>query len=61
MNSDTFWIGCFENGLSTGNYIVIYSDGEFRVGEIYFKDGKKRFRGTFYETNGKEEQFDYEP
>ena len=33
-------IGYFENGgLSTGNYIYICWNGEFRVGERYTKDG----------------------
>jgi hypothetical protein len=40
-------IGYFKNGLrSTGNYIVIHSDGEFRVGESYLKDGEEWRRGT---------------
>jgi hypothetical protein len=30
------------------------------VGEAYLKDGEKRDRGTWYEKNGKEEQFEYE-
>jgi hypothetical protein len=45
--------------LSTGKYIRIYSDGEFRVGEYYMKEGKKRDRYTKYCTDGKEEQYDW--
>ncbi len=40
------FIGYYENGLSTGNYIHIFGNGWFRVGEIYFKDGKRWRRGT---------------
>jgi hypothetical protein len=28
------------------------------VGEIYFKDGERRERGTTYMKNGKEEKYD---
>ncbi len=38
--------------MSTGNYIYILEDGEFRVGECYMKDGKKWSRGTEYYTDG---------
>ncbi len=45
--------------MSTGNYIIIYSDGEFRVGEYYLKEGRKWSRGTKYLTNGKEKKYDF--
>ncbi len=52
-------IGYYENGKwSTDNYIFIFSDGDFRVGEIYQKDGKKWKRGTTYFTNGTEKKYD---
>jgi hypothetical protein len=35
-------IGYLKNGNWTGNFIRILEDGEFRVGEIYEKDGKRR-------------------
>ncbi len=42
----------------TGNYITIYSDGEFIVGEWYRKDGRRGDRYTKYWTDGSEEKFD---
>jgi hypothetical protein len=43
MNNGFIRIGYFENGLlSTGNYIFIFNDGEFWVGEIFWNDGKRR-------------------
>ncbi len=58
----TITIGFFKNGywLSTGHYITINSDGEFRVGECYMKDGRRWRRGTTYKKNGKEEKYDEE-
>ncbi len=59
-DGDAIQIGYFKNRqLSTGKYIRIYSDGEFRVGEYYMKEGKKRDRYTKYCTDGKEEQYDW--
>ncbi len=54
-------IGYYEHGeLSTGNYIIIHSDGKFKVGEIYNKDGGRRGdRGTRYNRDGTEEQYGY--
>ncbi len=34
------YIGYFENGVGTGNYIQIFKSGKFCVGEGYKKDGK---------------------
>ncbi len=52
-------IGYFEDGLgSTGNYITIYSDGRFRVGEVFMKDGRRWIRGTQYNTDGTENEFE---
>ncbi len=31
-----------------GNYIRIFSDGEFKVGEFYLKDGEMHRRGALY-------------
>jgi hypothetical protein len=45
--------------VSTGNYIYIDSGGLFRVGELYFKNGKKQWRGTEYNTNGSEKKYDF--
>ncbi len=44
--------------MSTGNYIYIFSDGEFRVGECYFKEGDKLNRGKRYYTDGTEKKYD---
>ncbi len=53
------YIGYWQNGsLSTGNYITISKDGWFKVGEEYFKDGKRRDRGTWYYTDGKEKHYE---
>ena len=42
-------IGYYEDDyVAAGNYIDIYNDGEFHVGEYYFKDGKKWNRGIRY-------------
>ncbi len=58
FNAGDILIASYENGSYTGNYIIIYGDGVFRVGEFYLKDGKRRDRGTWYYINGKEEQYD---
>ncbi len=51
----SIFIGYFENGkLSTGKYIEILSNGWFRVGEIYLKEGKRWKRGKLYRKNGSE-------
>ncbi len=53
-------IGYYENGRSsTGHYITITSAGPFRVGERYMKEGIRRERGTQYNTDGTEEQFNF--
>ena len=39
-NYGTIIIGYYENGRCAGNYIYIYSNGEFDVGEVYMKDGE---------------------
>ncbi len=60
-NNGRITIGYFENDdVSTGNYITIYWNGEFRVGKYYTKDGVSWERGTQYYTNGKEEKYDEE-
>ncbi len=52
-------IGYFENGWSsTGNYIHIYSDGGFQVGDMYLTDGEIWNRGTSYKTDGTEKKYD---
>jgi len=52
-------IGYFEKGyLAPGNYLWIYSDGKFHVGERYLKDGKRWDKYTQYLTNGKQIKFD---
>ncbi len=51
-------IGYFENGLSTGNHIRIYWNGDFKVGEVYLKDGLRWIRGTEYNKNGTECPYD---
>ena len=55
-NDGTIDIGYFENGDETGYYID--SDGTFWVGEIYFKDGERRKRVTWYLTDGNEYKYD---
>ncbi len=44
--------------MSTGNYIYIDYDGGFKVGDYYRKDGNRWRRGTWYYTNGTEEEYD---
>ncbi len=55
-------IGYYENSeWSTGtNYIYIYDDGVFLVGERYMREGRRRDRRTVYKTDGKEEKYDQE-
>ena len=43
----TIDIRYFNNGYAApGNYLRIHSYGEFKVGEMYLKDGKRCYRGT---------------
>jgi len=52
-------IGYWDKGLEApGNYINIFSDGRFHVGEIYMKDAKKWIKGTRYYTDGRTEVYD---
>ena len=52
-------IGYYKDGeCATGNYLEIWSDGNFEVGECYLKDGKLCYRGTQYKTDGTTEEFD---
>ncbi len=54
-------IAYYENGgWPAGNYIYIYSSGEFAVGERYFKDGRIWERSTEYKTDGSEEKYEFE-
>ncbi len=55
-NYGVIHLGYFENGSYTGNYIRIYSDGEFWVGERYLKDEKRGDRWTQYMTDGREKK-----
>ncbi len=57
---DQITIGYFDDDdyKGTGNYIQISVDGVFRVGERYMKDGDKWVRGTQYNLDGTEEQYD---
>ncbi len=60
LDLGTIHIGYFENGVwSTGNYIYIYPDGRFNVGERYIKYGERRGRGTEYYTDGTEDKYGY--
>ncbi len=53
------YIGYWEDGdYSPGPYIRVYSEGKLRVGEIYMKDGVRWKRGTEYNTDGIEWQYD---
>ncbi len=45
--------------MSTGDYIAIFSSGNFEVGERYLKDGERWNRKTEYKTDGTEEQYDF--
>ena len=60
INSNgTIWIQYWNNGrVAPGNYIYIFSDGRFDVGEFYLKDGKRRLRCTQYFTDGTTQDFD---
>ena len=59
-NNGVITIGTFENGrYSTGNYIRIYSDGEFHVGDMYLTNGEIWSRGTSYMPDGTEEEFEW--
>ncbi len=51
-------IGYWNNGEhAPGNFIWIDSDGEYRVGEMYFKDGKMCWRGTVYKEDGTSQKY----
>ena len=53
------YIEYFDTGAtSPGKSIAIWSDGDFRVGEIYLKDRQKCKRGTWYKIDGTTEEFD---
>ncbi len=56
-NYGVITIGYFEDGDYTGNYIRIFSSGNFRVGEKYIEDGWRKISGTKYNEDGTEEQF----
>ncbi len=43
--------------MGTGHYIHIRSDGDFNVGEVYMKDGKRLDRGIVYRTDEEEEEY----
>ncbi len=59
-SSGDIHIGYFENSRhSTGHYIIIFSDFKFDVGEIFWKDGHERARGTEYNTDGTEVKYAY--
>ena len=58
--SGEIYIGYFNNyHCAPGRYINIWSNGEFRVGEVYFKDGEMRARGTEYKNDGTSDKYDY--
>ncbi len=42
----------------TDHYIQMDSDGELRFGETYLKDGNKWRRGTGYQRDGTQRQYD---
>ncbi len=48
-----------KGGITPGNCIIIFRNGEFWVGEIYLKDGKKCDRGTRYKEDGTQQKFNY--
>ncbi len=52
-------IGYWDDGdYSPGPYIRICSEGTFRVGMLYMKDGERWKRGMQYNTDGTEEPYD---
>ncbi len=58
-NDGDIWIGYWQNGSDdTGNYIRIYDDGDFDVGECYMRDGVRWVRGTTYYTVGGKFKYD---
>ena len=60
FDSGLITIGYFDNCYDApGNYIFIYSDGRFDVGEMCLKDGQMRNRGTRYKKNGTALEFGY--
>ncbi len=46
------------DNYAEGNYIIIFESGQIQVGEIYFKNGKKKKIGTSYEKDGTSDYFD---
>ena len=53
----TIRIGYFDNGgFALGNYLNIFSDGSFTVGEKYMLNGKKKTQCTQYDTDGRSRQ-----
>ena len=58
QNDGQIIVGYWENGqFSTGNFIGIFIDGSFNVGEIYMNAGEKEERGTRYKTDGSTEKY----
>ena len=52
-SSGNITIGYFDDGDDApGNNIIIKNDGEFYLGETFFKDGRIGLRGTIYCTDG---------
>ena len=57
----TIRIGYFDNGyVALGNYLRIFSDGRFEVGECYPNDKSYNisYIGTRYMTDGTSEPYD---
>jgi hypothetical protein len=55
------YIGYWEDGdYSPGPYFRVFLDNWFRVGELYMKNGVRWKRGTQYNQDGTEEQYDQE-
>ena len=51
-------IGYWNNGvIAPGNFIKIFSNGVFIVGELYMKDGEKCYRFTQYNKDGTTSEF----
>ncbi len=51
-------IGYYNNGYGApGNFITIYKNGEFHVGEYYLKDAILDTRGTRYNADGTTKKF----
>ena len=57
----TINIGYYKNNWpAPGNFIIIFSNDSIRVGECYFKNAEKCFRGTDYRTDGISKKFGYD-